>query len=98
MEVNDLVVNKSDKLLESVSRVDAVNSRIDALSETYAAVEKRINELHQYEDIISRNLDSVNKSDIIIQTIDAKTLNEESLNSLLENKDIEHVCYINRFF
>lgn len=72
MEVNDLVVNKSDKLLESVSRVDAVNSRIDALSDTYAAVEKRINELHQYEDIISRNLDSVNKSDIIIQTIDAR--------------------------
>ena len=72
MEVNDLVVNKSDKLLESVSRVDAVNSRIDALSETYAAVEKRINELHQYEDIISRNLDSVNKSDIIIQTIDSR--------------------------
>ena len=35
---------------------------------------------------------------VIIQTIDAKTLNEESLNSLLENKDIEHVCYINRFF
>ncbi len=72
MEVNDLVVNKSDKLLESVSRVDAVNSRIDALSETYSAVEKRINELHQYEDIISRNLDSVNKSDIIIQTIDSR--------------------------
>jgi len=72
MEVNDLVVNKSDKLLESVSRVDAVNSRIDALSDTYTAVEKRINELHQYEDIISRNLDSVNKSDIIIQTIDSR--------------------------
>lgn len=72
MEVNDLVVNKSDKLLESVSRVDAVNSRIDALSDTYAAVEKRINELHQYEDIISRNLDSVNKSDIVIQTIDSR--------------------------
>ncbi|PKL16872.1 MAG: hypothetical protein CVV49_14035 [Spirochaetae bacterium HGW-Spirochaetae-5] len=72
MEVNDLVVSKSDKLLESVSRVDAVNSRIDALSETYSAVEKRINELHQYEDIISRNLDSVNKSDIIIQTIDSR--------------------------
>jgi len=72
MEVNDLVVNKSDKLLESVSRIDAVNSRIDALSETYNVVEKRINELHQYEDIISRNLDSVNKSDIIIQTIDSR--------------------------
>ncbi len=72
MEVNDLVVSKSDKLLESVSRVDAVNSRIDALSETYNVVEKRINELHQYEDIISRNLDSVNKSDIIIQTIDSR--------------------------
>jgi len=72
MEVNDLVVSKSDKLLESVSRVDAVNSRIDALSETYNVVEKRINELHQYEDIISRNLDSVTKSDIIIQTIDSR--------------------------
>lgn len=35
---------------------------------------------------------------VIIRTIDAKTLNEESLTSLLENKDIEHVYYINRFF
>ena len=30
---------------------------------------------------------------VIIQTIDAKTLNEESLNSLLENKDIVYVNY-----
>ncbi len=72
MEVNDFVVSKSDKLLENVARIDAVNSRIDALSETYNVVEKRINELNQYEDIISRNLDSVNKSDIIIQTIDSR--------------------------
>lgn len=72
MEVNDLVINKSDKLLENVTRIDAVNSRIDALSDTYNSVEKRINELHQYEDIISRNLDSVNKSDLIIQAIDSR--------------------------
>lgn len=72
MEVNDLVVNKSDKLLESVTRIDAVNSRIDALAETYASVERRINELREYEDIISRNLDSVNKSDLVMMSIDSR--------------------------
>jgi chromosome segregation ATPase len=72
MEVNDHVLDKTDKLLESISKVDAVNSRIDSLSDAYSAVERRINELREYEDIISRNLDAVNKSDLIIQTIDSR--------------------------
>lgn len=72
MEVNDHVLDKTDKLLESISKVDVVNARIDSLSEAYSAVERRINELREYEDIISRNLDSVNKSDLIIQTIDSR--------------------------
>jgi len=72
MEVNDHVIEKTEKLLENISKVDAVNSRIDALSEAYAAVERRIKELREYEDVIARNLDAVNKSDIIIQTIDSR--------------------------
>lgn len=72
MEVNDHVLEKTEKLLESITKVDVVNARIDSLSEAYSAVERRINELREYEDIISRNLDSVNKSDLIIQTIDSR--------------------------
>jgi len=72
MDVNDHVLEKTEKLLESVSKVDAVNARIDSLSEAYSAVERRINELREYEDIISRNLDSVNKSELVIQTIDSR--------------------------
>lgn len=34
----------------------------------------------------------------IVRAIDAKTLNEESLNALLKNEDIEHTYYINSFF
>ncbi len=84
MEVNDLVITKSDKLLESVSRVDAVNSRIDGLSETYNMLERRINELHEYEDVITRNLDSVSKSDLIIQTIDSRI---KSFEKTMERSD-----------
>ena len=45
----------------------------------------------------ARSVSSVTER-IIIRTIDAKTLDEESLSSLLENKDTEHIYYINRFF
>jgi chromosome segregation ATPase len=83
-EVNDLVISKSDRLLESVSRIDAVNSRIDGLSEAYNALERRINELHEYEEVITRNLDSVSKSDIIIQSIDSRI---KSFEKVMERSD-----------
>ncbi len=79
MEVNDIVMEKSDKLLDSVSKVDSVNSRIDALTETYSMIDRKINELREYEDTISRNLDSVSKSDLIIQSIDSRIKSFESV-------------------
>ncbi len=72
LEINDMVVGKSDELLENVSKIDLVNHRIDALSEAYSSVEKRIEELREYEDVISTNLDSVTRSDLIIQSIDSR--------------------------
>ncbi|MFA5519839.1 MAG: hypothetical protein WDA74_11350 [Spirochaetota bacterium] len=72
MEANDLVLYKSEKLLDSLSKIDAVNSRIEALGETYSLVERRIEELREYDDVIGKNLDSVNRSDIIIQSIDSR--------------------------
>ncbi len=84
VEMNDLVMNKTDKLLEGASRVEAVSSRIDGLSDTYNALERRINELHEYEDVITRNLDAVSKSDLIIQTIDSRI---KSFEKVMERSD-----------
>jgi DNA repair exonuclease SbcCD ATPase subunit len=70
IELNSSVVIKSDELFNSISRIDSVKARIDGLSDMYNAAERRIHELHQYEDIISQNLSSISKSEIIIQTID----------------------------
>ncbi len=72
LEANDLVMHKSEKLLDNLSKIDNVNSRIEALGESYTMVERRIEELREYEDVISKNLDSVNKSDIIIHGIDSR--------------------------
>ena len=49
-----------------------VNARVAALSETYSNLEHRIDELREYEDIISKNLESVNRTDLLIQAIDGK--------------------------
>ena len=38
----------------------------------YGTLESRIRELREYDDIISRNLESVSKTDILIQAIDGK--------------------------
>ena len=70
IDLNDNVVKKSDELFDNISQIEAVNAKVDGLSDMYNAVEKRIYELHQYEDMIVQNLDSVNKSNIVIQTID----------------------------
>ena len=90
VEINDHVMKKSDKLFENISKIDAVNARIDGLSDMYNAVEKRIQELHQYEDMIAQNLSSVSKSDITIQTIDNRI---KAFEQVLErsNKRIEKI-------
>lgn len=84
MEANDLVLHKSEKLLDSLSKIDAVNSRIEALGETYSLVERRIEELREYDDVINKNLDSVNRSDIIIQSIESRI---KSFEKVVEKSD-----------
>jgi len=79
IEANDLVVEKTDKLFDGIAKVDSVNSRIDALTETYSMIDRKISELREYEDLISRNLDSVSKSDLIIQSIDSRIKSFESI-------------------
>ena len=70
IDLNDNVVKKSDKLFDNISQIEAVHAKVDGLSDMYNAVERRIQELHEYEDMISQNLDSVNKSNVVIHTID----------------------------
>ena len=71
-ELVDVVQSRSDELQSDMSKIDSINAKISALTETYSNLEKRIHELQQYEDIISKNLDSINKSDILIKSIDGR--------------------------
>jgi len=70
VELNDNVMKKSDELFDHISQIETVNAKIEGLSDVYNALEKRIHELHEYEDMIAQNLNAVSKSDITIQTID----------------------------
>jgi DNA repair exonuclease SbcCD ATPase subunit len=71
-EMGDAAMVKTGNFQEQFAKIDGVSSRIDALVESYSSLEARIRELHEYEDIIARNLDSVNKADILIQSVEGK--------------------------
>lgn len=71
-EMSDAAMEKAGCCQDQFSKIDAVSSRIDALVESYAGIEARIRELHEYEDVITRNLDSVNRADILIQSVEGK--------------------------
>lgn len=71
-EMSGLAMEKAAGFQEQFSRIDNIGARIDALMESYSGIESRIHELHEYEDVIARNLDSVNRADIIIQSIETK--------------------------
>jgi chromosome segregation ATPase len=71
-DLSDQALQKAGSFQEQYARIDAVSSRIDALMESYTGIETRIRELHEYEDVISRNLDSVNKADILIQSVEGR--------------------------
>jgi len=72
MEMSDVVLNKAQSLQENSSKIDIVNGRIEALVKSYSDLESRITELQEYEGVISKNLESVSKTDIIIKGIENK--------------------------
>lgn len=84
MEAGDLAVTRSDQLQENLSKVDFVNNRMDALSESYTELESRIEELREYEELISQNLTSANKSEAIVKNLDGKLKNYQKV---LERSD-----------
>lgn len=71
-DMSDNAMEKTAAFHDQFSKIDAVSSKIDALVESYAGLEARIRELHEYEDVITRNLDSVNRADILIQSVEGK--------------------------
>ncbi len=79
MEAGDLAITRSDQLQENLSKVDFVNNRMDALSESYTELESRIEELREYEELISQNLASANKSEAIVKNLDGKLKNYQKI-------------------
>lgn len=86
MELSDLAMNRATEVQDALSRVDLVNGRIDALSETYSTVESRIDEMHEHERAITKSLESVNRTDILIQAIDNKVKAFQKLMERSEKK------------
>jgi len=72
LETSDLALTRADLMKDNMSKIDFVNARIDALSESYSDLETRIEELREYEDLITKNLESANKSEILVKSVDTK--------------------------
>jgi chromosome segregation ATPase len=72
MGLTDTVLGKADMLEDRGARIEQVSSRIDGLADTYRTLEKRIAELHEYDDVISKNLASITKTEFTITSIDER--------------------------
>lgn len=84
LELSDIMMKKTDMLRENSAKVDIVNSRIDALAETYTDLDSRINELMGYDESISRNLDSISRTDLIVKSMDGKV---KTVQNIVERAD-----------
>jgi chromosome segregation ATPase len=72
LELNDVLASRFDNLKNNISKVDVVSAKIEALTTTYSHLEGRIEELREYEDMITKNLESVSKADMLMQGIDSR--------------------------
>ncbi len=72
LEISDIAQQRADHIQQNISKIDSVNTRIEALSESYDNLDARIAELSEYEEVISKNLESVNRSEIVSHSIEGK--------------------------
>jgi chromosome segregation ATPase len=68
----DMARNKTESIEASSAKIDQIESRIRALSDAYSGLDKRIAELHEYEEMIGQNLDNINKIDLLVNTFEAR--------------------------
>ncbi len=84
MDLTEFVTNKAETLNDNISKIDLVNTRIDALSESHTNLTERIRELQEYDDAIAKNLTSVQKADLLIKSIEDKV---KSFQATLDRSD-----------
>lgn len=72
MDMSDQTLVKFSELHEESLKIDMISSQIDAVRESYSGLEVRLAEIHEYEEMITKNLESVNKTDIIIQGVEGR--------------------------
>ena len=92
--LTDTVFGKIDVLEDKITRVDQVNSRIDTLAESYRDLDSRIHELHEYEDSIVKNLESVTRTELLINTIDARVKAFQKSMERSEKKNEKMLSYL----
>ncbi|MBP7583515.1 MAG: hypothetical protein KBA61_05755 [Spirochaetes bacterium] len=92
--LTDTVFGKVDTLEDKIARVDQVNARIDALAEGYRDLDARIHELHEYEDSIVKNLESVTRTELAINSIDSRVKAFQKSMERSEKKNEKMLAYL----
>ena len=71
-ELSDFAVNRAESVKENMSKINEVSTKIDLLSDSYSGLEIKIEELDEYEGLISKNLESINRTDMLMGSVDGK--------------------------
>jgi DNA repair exonuclease SbcCD ATPase subunit len=72
MEMSDLALNRMDLMKDNIAKIDFINARIDSLGESYSELDGKIEELKEYEGAISKNIESVNRSEQMLRSVETK--------------------------
>jgi len=75
MELSDVALNRIDTINNNIAKVDFVNARIEALGSSYSNLDSKIEELREHENLINRNIEAANKSELLIKSVDIKVQN-----------------------
>jgi len=84
LELHDLALLKSSDLDPKLKYIDSVENKINLLATTYDELDLKIEELREYEDMISKSIQSVQASEMIIKSIDGKI---RSVQKITDNSD-----------
>jgi chromosome segregation ATPase len=72
MEMSDLALNRMDLMKDNIAKIDFINARIDSLGASYSELDGKIEELKEYEGAVSRNIESVTRSEHTLRSVETK--------------------------
>ncbi len=70
--MSDLALNRMDLMKDNIAKIDFINARIDSLGASYSELDGKIEELKEYEGAVSRNIESVTRSEHTLRSVETK--------------------------